>query len=170
MLELITNDLAGTHRNPAKTALRQQMHYRPVETPEGEPLGTALFVTEFPQLPPDFDDYIDENGMDDTVYPTEARTLEMAHFANEADATKFDAEFRGYLVPGVLDAPELAPEVAKLEGLSGEWRDMDYSEIVEYMSGSRTVVREADSWHLHEPNAERETQERFESPQIDIEI
>lgn len=30
------------------------MHTLPVETPEGELLGTALFVTEFPGLPPDF--------------------------------------------------------------------------------------------------------------------
>lgn len=144
-----------------------QMHYRSVETPEGEPLGTALFVTEFPQLPPDFDDYIDENGMDDSVYPTEARTLEMAHFADQKDAAKFDAEFRGYLVPGLLDGPELAPEVAKLEGLSGEWEDMDYGGIVDYMSGHRTVVRAESEWHLHDPNAERK---QVENPNTDIDF
>jgi hypothetical protein len=147
-----------------------QTHYRPVETPDGEKLGTALFVTEFPQLPPDFDDYIDENGMDDTVYPTEARTLEMAHFANEDDARKFETEFRSYLVPGLLDGPELAPEVAKLEGLSGEWEDMDYRGIVDYMSGNRAIVREADDWHLHNPNAEREAREQFENPQIELDL
>jgi len=147
-----------------------QTHYRPVETPDGERLGTALFVTEFPQLPPDFDDYIDENGMDDSVYPTEARTVEMAHFANEKDAAKFDAEFRGYLVPGLLDGPELAPEVAKLEGLSGEWEYIDYRGIVDYMSGSRTIVRESDDWHLHNPNAEREAQEQVESLPSDIDL
>ena len=139
-----------------------QMHYRPVETPEGEPLGTALFVTEFPQLPPNFDDYIEANGMDDSVYPTEARTLEMAHFANANDARKFETEFRSYLVPGLLDGPELAPEVAKLEGLSGEWEDMDYRGIVDYMSSDRTIVREADTWHLHNPNVEQEVREVFE--------
>jgi hypothetical protein len=32
----------------------------------------------------------------------EARTLDMAHFASEADAAKFDAEFRSYLVPGLI--------------------------------------------------------------------
>jgi len=138
------------------------MHYRPVETPEGEPLGTALFVTEFPQLPPNFDDYIEANGMDDSVYPTEARTLEMAHFANANDARKFETEFRSYLVPGLLDGPELAPEVAKLEGLSGEWEDMDYRGIVDYMSSDRTIVREADTWHLHNPNVEQEVREVFE--------
>ena len=108
--------------------------------------------------------------MDDTVYPTEARTLEMAHFANEKDAAKFEAEFRGYLVPGVMDGPELAPEVAKLEGLSGEWEDMDYRGIVDYMSGNRTLVREADDWHLHHPNTEREAQEQHENPATDIDF
>lgn len=135
-----------------------QMHHRPVETPEGERLGTALFVTEFPQLPPDFDDYVEENGMDDSIYPTEARMVEMAHFASEDDARKFETEFRSYLVPELLDGPELAPEVAKLEGLSGEWEEMNYNQIVDYMSGNRTVVREVDDWHLHNPNAEREAQ------------
>lgn len=147
-----------------------QMHYRPVETPDGEKLGTALFVTEFPQLSPDSDDYIDQNGMDDTVYPTEARTLEMAHFADVQDAARFDTEFRSYLVPGLLDGPELALEVARLEGLSGEWEEMNYQGIVDYMRGSRTVVREVENWHLHIPNAEREAQEQFEHPPNDVEL
>jgi hypothetical protein len=94
----------------------------------------------------------------------------MAHFANEDDARRFEMEFRSYLVPGLLDGPELAPEVAKLEGLSGEWEDMDYRSIVDYMSGSRTIVREADDWHLHNPNAEREAWEPVENQQTDIDI
>jgi hypothetical protein len=147
-----------------------QTHYRPVETTHGEPLGTALFVTEFPQLVPDFDDYIDKWGMDDSIYPTEARTVEMAHFASEADAAKFDAEFRGYLVPGLLDGPELAPEVAKLEGLSGEWEEMDYDKIVDYMSGRRTIVREESEWRLHDPNGEREAQGQVDHPQNGLDL
>ncbi len=135
-----------------------QTHYRPVKTPEGERLGTALFVTEFPQLPPDFDNYVAENGMDDSIYPTEARTVEMAHFVSDDDARKFEKEFRSYLVPELLDGPELAPEVAKLEGLSGEWEEMNYNQIVDYMSGNRTVVREESDWHLHNPHAEWDAQ------------
>jgi hypothetical protein len=135
-----------------------QMHYRPVETPEGESLGTALFVTEFPQLPPNFDDYVEEYGMDNSLYPTKAPTLEMAHFANEEDAKKFEQEFCSYLTPDLIDGPELAPEVAKLEGMSGEWQDMDYDDIVGYMSGKRTVVRKESEWHLHNQNAEREAE------------
>jgi len=53
--------------------------------------------------------------------------------------------------------------VAKLEGLSGEWEDMDYDGIVDYMSGSRTVVREESEWRLHNPNVEREAHEQAES-------
>lgn len=147
-----------------------QMHYRPVETSDGERLGTALFVTEFPQLPPDFDQQYDENGMDDATYPTEARMVEMAHFANDEDARKFEAEFRSYLVPGLLEAAELAPEVAKLEGLSGAWEAMDEQGIVHYMRGDRTVVREVDEWQLHNPYAEREAQEHIENPHNDINL
>lgn len=111
------------------------MHYQPVETLDGAPLGTALFVTEFPGLPPDFD-----SDLPDGVT---ARALELAHFVNDDEARKFEAEFRSYLVPRLLDGPELAPEVARLEGLSGEWRDMDDDGIAAYMRGERAIVREA---------------------------
>ena len=161
---------AQTDDEPEPERHYWQMHYRPVETPEGERLGTALFVTEFPQLPPDFDAYVEANGMDDSIYPTKARTVEMAHFANDDDAHKFETEFRGYLVPGLLDGPELAPEVAKLEGLSGEWEEMDYRGIVDYMSGNRTIVRETDDWHLHNPNAEREAEGYIENLHSDIDL
>lgn len=163
--------IAGqTNHEPEPERHYWQMHYRPVETPEGERLGTALFVTEFPQLPPDFDGYVEENGMDNSIYPTEARTLEIAHFANDNDAHKFELDFRSYLVPELLDGPELAPEVAKLEGLSGEWQVMDYNQIVDYMSGNRNVVREESNWHLHNPNAERELEVQFETGQTDIDF
>ena len=40
----------------------------------------------------------------------------------------------------MIDGPELPPDVARLEGLSGEWQGMDYQAIVDYMSGARTVT------------------------------
>jgi hypothetical protein len=160
--------VAQADENPDLERHYWQMHYRPVETPDGKSLGTALFVTEFPQLPADFDAHVADYGMDDSIYPTEARTLEMAHFATRQDAEAFDKEFRSYLVPEVLDGPDLAPEVARLEGLRGAWQPMDYRGIVDYMSGNRTVVREADDWHLHNPDAEREAQAQFESPGTDM--
>ncbi|MDZ4752742.1 MAG: hypothetical protein SGI87_14080, partial [Flavobacteriales bacterium] len=42
--------------------------------------------------------------------------------------------------------------------LSGEWQDMDYRGIVDYMSGRRTVVRAEGDWHLHNPHVERNVQ------------
>jgi hypothetical protein len=135
-----------------------KLHHRSVETPDGEPLGTALVMIEFPQLPPDFGAYLEEHGMDDSIYPTQARTLEIGHFANEDASKKFEAEMRGYLVPGILDGPELAPEVAKLEGLSGLWEPLGYQEIVEHMNGNSTIIKESSDWHLHTLPAEREMQ------------
>jgi hypothetical protein len=38
------------------------------------------------------------------------------------------------------------------------------------MSGSRTIVRDADEWHLHNPNAEREAEEQFEPTYSDLEL
>jgi hypothetical protein len=145
-----------------------QMHYRRAETSTGEPLGGALFVTEFPQLPPDFDDYVEQWGLDDSIYPTQARTLELAHFVSDKDAAKFEKEFRSYLQPGVIDAIELAPEVAKLEGLSGVWREMDYNEIVDYMSDLGGIVRDLNQWHPHNPHAERDLRMHLESGNMDI--
>lgn len=54
-------------------------------------------------------------------------------------AHKFEQDFRSYLVPGLIDAPELAQEVAKLDGLSGEWIEMEGS----------TLTREAEEWSVH---------------------
>jgi hypothetical protein len=69
----------------------------------------------------------------------------------------------------VLDGPELAPEVAKLEGLSGEWEALDWRGITRLMAGDRAVVREANDWHLHDPQAEREAEMLVEPRRIDIE-
>ncbi len=71
-------------------------------------------------------------------------------------------------MPGLLDGPELAPEVAKLEGLSGEWQHMDDDGIAAYMRGERTVVREVGDWHPHDPNAEREAEAYFSIPPADF--
>ena len=142
--------------DPEPPAHYWQVQHRPAQTPDGQPLGVALFVTEFPDLPPDFDALVERDGMDDSLYPSRARTLEMAHFTDAAEARKFEAEFRGYLIPGLLDGPELAPEVAKLEGLSGEWQVMTERDIIESMEPNRAVVRQPHDWHPYNPHAERD--------------
>ena len=147
-----------------------QLHVRPAVTPDGTALGYALFCTEFPQLPPNFDEYVEEYGMDDSIYPTQARTVEIADFNTETEAKTFSNEFRRYLVPGVIDGPELAPDVARLEGLSGEWQGMDYQAIVDYMSGSRTVTREPDQWRLHQSDEEHELHDEMDDLRFDIDF
>jgi hypothetical protein len=43
-----------------------------------QPLGVVIHLVDFPQIPPNFDVYVEANGIDDTTYPTEARRLEVA--------------------------------------------------------------------------------------------
>ncbi len=145
-----------------------QMHHRPVETPAGEPLGTALVLIEFPQLPPDFGTYLEEHGMDDTVYPTEARRLEVGHFADEDASRKFEAEFRSYLVPGIMEGPDLAPAVAKLEGLSGEWEPLGFHDIVAHMSGAHAVIKDEAEWHVHDTTAAREPRDPVDAWDLEV--
>jgi hypothetical protein len=92
--------------------------------------------------------------MDDSISPTEARRLEVAHFADGAASRKFEAEFREYLIPGMLDGPELAPEVARLEGLSGLWEPVGNSKIDEVMKADHALVKQAADWRIHDPNLE----------------
>jgi hypothetical protein len=144
------------------------LQHRSVETPDGEPLGTALVMIEFPQLTPDFGTYLEQHGMDDSVYPTEARRLEVAHFADEGASRKFETEFRSYLMPGVIDGPELAPEVATLEGLSGEWDPLGFRDIAAHLSGAQAIVKDTADWHLHMSEVERGAELRLEPADFDL--
>ncbi|MDX2136500.1 MAG: hypothetical protein SF123_00270, partial [Chloroflexota bacterium] len=97
-------------------------------------------MTYYPDI---HQDQFADGSFSDADYPTHAKTLEMARFETVAQAQKFAHEFERYIVPGVLDPPELAEEVAKLEGLPVEWKDMDSREIGAVMGGAGKVVREA---------------------------
>lgn len=146
------------------------IQHQAVETPDGQRLGTAMVMLEFPQLTPDFGKYLEEHGIDEAVYPTEARRLEVAHFADENASKKFEAEFRSYLVPGVIDGPELAPEVAQLEGLSGEWETLGVQAIATHMSAEQAVVKDKMEWQFHRPNAGHKVDYRFELPSGEIDF
>jgi hypothetical protein len=117
------------------------LQQRQVETPDGQPLGTALVLTETPPTDP-------------------ARTLELAHFTDAQAAERFEQAFRRALVPGVMDGPELAPVVAQLEGLSGVWEPLP----ADPADGLPTppLIRERADWHPHDPHAARTAQARSE--------
>lgn len=77
----------------------------------------------------------------------------MAHFETRAQADQFAKDFEDYIAPGLLDPPELAEEVAKLERLPVAWQDLDYQGIMDFMNGDRPIVHEAEGWHPRDPLA-----------------
>lgn len=111
----------------------------PAHTPDGEPLGYALHTVV---LPP--------TGAD------AGQMLEMAHFATPEAADRFEREFNSYLIPGVLEGPDLAVEVARLEGLSTEWKPLEGDDLHAYRDGTLSVTHTADDWQPYNPHAERE--------------
>lgn len=123
-----------------------------VHTPEGAALGYALHCTVFPELVAE--DVPEE--MDDTRYPATARRLEVAHFATREAAQAFTAEFRSYLIPGLLEGPELAQEVARLEGHPLDWETLDMQGISRMMSGGEVLTRDPAAWRPYNPHAERD--------------
>jgi hypothetical protein len=80
----------------------------------------------------------------------------MAHFETTAAASRFGKEFNGYLVPGLLDGPELAVEVVRLEGLPAEWKTLEGDELKAYQNAELTLTRTSSEWHPYNPNAERD--------------
>ncbi len=78
----------------------------------------------------------------------------MAHFESAKEAGRFAAAFGGYLVPGVLDGPELAEEVAKLEGLPGAWTELEARAWNK--ADPPPLIRERAAWHPHQPDVEQE--------------
>ncbi|MDX2136492.1 MAG: hypothetical protein SF123_00230 [Chloroflexota bacterium] len=143
------------------------VHDRPVETPDGTSRGHALYLTYYPDI---HQDQFADGSFSDADYPTHAKTLEMARFETAAQAQTFGKEFERYIVPGVLDPPELAEEVAKLEVLPVEWKDMDSREIGAVMGAAGKVMREARELGLHNPNAELEVEKQVEQPLNDLDI
>ena len=140
------------------TSHHWQIDYFQTLTPDGEALGTALYVTEFPNLPAYLFAELEQNGLDDH-YMLGARTLEMAHFENEEAAQQFEQEFREYLVPGILEGPELAEGVAQLDGMSGIWEDLKIGSLEAYIESDKTLVRELRDWHPHNPHLETDIEQ-----------
>src|SRR5690606_563252 len=71
-------------------------------------------------------------------------------------ADKFGKEFNGYLMPGLLEGPELAQEVARLEGLPVEWKPLEGDDLTAYQNLTLTLTRDPADWHPYNPNVERD--------------
>ncbi len=119
---------------------------------EGQPLGHALQMVVYPAIERDTD-----RGETPPIPQDEPfKILEMAHFETAVAADKFGQEFKGYLMPGVLDGPELAEEVARLEGLPVEWKTLEGDDLKAYQNDDLTLIHDPSDWHLYNPNAEHE--------------
>ena len=131
-----------------------RMETLPVNDPDGEPLGHALHMVVYPNIEHD-PERVGTPGMaEDEPF----RMLEMAHFETTQAADKFGKEFNGYLMPGLLEGPELAEEVARLEGLSMNWKTLEDDDLKAYQNLTLTLTRDPADWHPYNPNAERDAQ------------
>jgi hypothetical protein len=124
----------------------------PVNDPEGEPLGHALHMVVYPGVERD----PDAVGSPALAADEPFRMLEMAHFETTEAVDAFGKEFNGYLVPGLLDGPELAVEVARLEALPVEWKTLEGDDLKAYQNSELTLTRDPADWHPYNPNAERD--------------
>ena len=142
--------------NPSLEASRAAVdvpHWRfdtlPVNDPDGEPLGQSLHMLVYPNL--------EHDPESPAISPDEPfRMLEVAHFETDEAAEKFIADFNGYLMPGLLEGPELAQEVARLEGLPVEWKTLDGDDLTTYQNADLTLTRDPADWQPYNPHAERD--------------
>jgi hypothetical protein len=124
----------------------------PVNDPEGEPLGQALHMVVYPGVERD----PDAVGSPAMAVDEPFRMLEMAHFETPEAVDRFGKDFNGYLIPGLLEGPELAVEVARLEGLPAEWKTLAGANLQAYQNAELTLTRDPADWHPYNPNAERD--------------
>ena len=129
-----------------------RMETLPVEDPDGEPLGHALHMVVYPYVEHDPERVGTPMMPEDEPF----RMLEMAHFETPEAADKFGKEFNGYLMPGLLEGPELAQEVARLEGLPVEWKSLEGDDLTAYRDLNLTLTRDPADWQPYNPNAERD--------------
>jgi len=124
----------------------------PVSDLQGHPLGQSLQMVVYPNIEQDPD------AIDNPPIPKEEpfRMLEMAHFETTAAAEKFSKEFNSYIMPDILEGPELAEEVARLEGRPMEWKTLEGNELKAYQNDELVIKHDAKDWHPYNPNAEHD--------------
>lgn len=135
----------------------------PVNDPDGEPLGHALHLVVYPNVEHD-PEYVGTTALaEDEPF----RMLEMAHFETLQAADQFSKKFNSYLIPDLLEAPELAVEVARLEGLPVEWKTLEGDDLKAYQDVNLTLTRDRADWHPYNPNAERDARMEAEGMYYD---
>lgn len=123
-----------------------------VNDSDGEPLGYALHMVVYPDVASD----LDGQGTSSFSETESVKMLEMAHFETPEAADTFSQEFNGYLMPGVMEGPDLAVEVARLEGLPTEWKALEGDDLKAYQNAELVLTRDTEGWHPYNPDAERD--------------
>ncbi|MBI1282216.1 MAG: hypothetical protein GC179_29080 [Anaerolineaceae bacterium] len=124
----------------------------PVNDLDGQSLGHALQMVVYPGIEHD----PEAASIPALTQDEPFKMLEMAHFETIDAAEKFGKEFNSYLMPGVLDGPELAEEVARLERLPVDWKTLEGDDFKAYQNDGMTLIRDPSDWHLYNPNAEQD--------------
>lgn len=81
----------------------------------------------------------------------------MAYFETVESVDDFTQEFNGYLAPGIMKDPDLAVEVARLEGLPVEWKTLEEDDRKSFQESHVVLTYEAADRQVYNPDAERET-------------
>ncbi len=154
--------------DPEPDQQAQNPHWRldalPVNNLDGEPLGHALHMVVY--------DSVEHNpeavGSPEMPEDEPFSMLEMAHFETTEAADKFGKEFNGYLRSGLLEGPELAEEVARLEELPVNWKTLEGQELADYRNLNLTLTRNPADWYPYNPNAERDARIEAEGLYTDL--
>jgi hypothetical protein len=129
-----------------------QLETLPVNDPQGEPLGHALHMVVYPEVDQDSAAAHDPALRTDEPF----QLLEMAHFDTVEAVDDFKQEFNGYLAPGIMKGPDLAVEVARLEGLPVEWKTLEGDDRRAFQEGHFALAYKAADWHLYNPHADQD--------------
>lgn len=133
-----------------------------VKSPGGYPRGWALFMLAERVSSHDHDRPAPHE--DDS---SEAKfVMEVAHFERWELLERFTKEFFGFLMPGILEGPELAREVALFEGMSGNWQPLSQTKVAEFLSDDCSIIRAFSDWKPYDPQAERKA--RIRAGEIDF--
>ena len=130
----------------------------PVTTPNGESLGYALAIATR---------HVADNPASQITNVAHRRNeliqlLSVAHFETRNTAEHFAGIFTTALVPGLLDGPVLAQDIAGIEGLPVVWKHLVGSERRAYANAELILTCDRADWHPHNPHAERDARIAYE--------
>jgi hypothetical protein len=84
--------------------------------------------------------------------------LDTSHLSERLHAFSTIAVQNRFNSSRVIDGPDLAEEVAQLEGLPVEWKTLEKDDLKAYESDHLTLTPASSNWRLYTPHAEQDAQ------------